>query len=222
MTRVASPVPQDLPTGARALRALVLTTMAERDAALAERDRLQVEHDALLTRNERLHHQLLKLQRAQFGRKSERLPDEQLQLGVGLGQRHIAEFVDHQELVAGKLALQPQHSLLVARLDQLQPETGVPALGLQPDPAHRRRTLWHLRQRHDLAHWQGRPIPVLRLRRPHPEGRDTLPGLRDQHGHPRQRRVGSPRRPPAHVGKSGCCAASLPRPFRCSSSQTRS
>ncbi len=57
------------PIGARALRALVLTTMAEREAALAERERLQAEHDALLARNERLHHQLLKLQRAQFRRK---------------------------------------------------------------------------------------------------------------------------------------------------------
>jgi transposase len=91
MTRVASPAPQDLPIGARALRALVLTTMAERDAALAERDRLQAEHDALLTRNERLHHQLLKLQRAQFGRKSERLPDEQLQLGLEDTEAAIAK-----------------------------------------------------------------------------------------------------------------------------------
>src|SRR6266851_8733043 len=41
------------------------------------------------------------------------------QFGAGLGERHVAEFVDHQQLVAGKLALQPQQSLFVARLDQL-------------------------------------------------------------------------------------------------------
>ena len=40
------------------------------------------------------------------------------QLGAGLRQRHVAEFVDDQELVAGKLALKPQQSLVVARLDQ--------------------------------------------------------------------------------------------------------
>jgi len=28
------------------------------------------------------------------------------QLGAGLGERHVAEFVDDQQLVAGKLALQ--------------------------------------------------------------------------------------------------------------------
>jgi transposase len=47
--------------------------MAERDAAIAERDELA-------TRNERLHALPLKLRRMQFGRKSERLPAEQLTL----------------------------------------------------------------------------------------------------------------------------------------------
>ena len=98
MTRAASPATQDLPTSARALRALVLATMAERDAlarerdaVMVERDRLQAEHDALLARTERLHHLLLKLQRAQFGRKSERLPDDQLQLGLEDTETAIAK-----------------------------------------------------------------------------------------------------------------------------------
>jgi transposase len=55
--------------------ALVLSMMAERDALATERD-------ALLAQNERLRHLLLKLNRLQFGRKSERLPEEQLQLGL--------------------------------------------------------------------------------------------------------------------------------------------
>ena len=61
----------NLPEDPAALRALLLTALAERDAALAERD-------ALAARNERLHHLLLKLKRRQFGQKSERLPEDQL------------------------------------------------------------------------------------------------------------------------------------------------
>jgi len=75
VTRAAPDTTPDLPTNAEALRALVLTMVAERDAAVAERD-------ALAAQNERLHHLLLKLRRWQFGRKSERLPEEQLQLGL--------------------------------------------------------------------------------------------------------------------------------------------
>jgi hypothetical protein len=55
-----------LPEDAAALRALLLATLEQRDAAMAERD-------ALAVRNEQLHHLLLKLKRRQFGQKSERL-----------------------------------------------------------------------------------------------------------------------------------------------------
>jgi transposase len=98
MTRSASLAVPDLPTGAKALRALVLATMAERDAlagerdaAVAEHEQLRAEHDALLARTERLRHLLLKLQRAQFGRKSERLPEEQFQLGLEDAETAIAQ-----------------------------------------------------------------------------------------------------------------------------------
>ncbi len=57
---------------------------AARDAALAERD-------ALLAHNERLQHLLLKLKRMQFGARSERLPEEQLQLGLEDLEGAIAE-----------------------------------------------------------------------------------------------------------------------------------
>jgi hypothetical protein len=72
----------NLPSDADALRALVLSMMAERDALKSERDALTAERDALLKRNERLHQILLKLNRLQFGRKSERLEQDQLQLGL--------------------------------------------------------------------------------------------------------------------------------------------
>ena len=54
------------------MRALLLQLWRERDEAVAERD-------ALAAQNDRLRHLLAKLKRTQFGRKSERLPDEQLQ-----------------------------------------------------------------------------------------------------------------------------------------------
>jgi hypothetical protein len=70
---------QSLPETIEALRALVLATFAERDAVATERD-------TLLTQNDRLRHLLLKLTRMHFGARSERLPEEQLQLGKA-GQR---------------------------------------------------------------------------------------------------------------------------------------
>ncbi len=70
-----------LPDDVGALRALLLQTGRERDEAVAQRDTLVAERDtvtrerdALAAQNERLRHLLAELKRAQFGRKSERLP----------------------------------------------------------------------------------------------------------------------------------------------------
>jgi transposase len=62
----------ELPDDVGAMRALLLQLWRERGEAIAERD-------ALAAQNGRLRHLLAKLQRMQFGRRSERLPDEQLQ-----------------------------------------------------------------------------------------------------------------------------------------------
>src|SRR5580698_4538537 len=75
---------QSLPETVEALRALVLATFAERDAAVTERD-------TLLTQNDRLRHLLLKLTRMHFGSRSERLPEEQLQLGLEALEQAIAK-----------------------------------------------------------------------------------------------------------------------------------
>jgi transposase len=75
---------QSLPEDAEALRALVLATIVERDA-------LTVERDTLLAQNDRLRHLLLQLRRMQFGAKSERLPEEQLQLGLEALEQAIAK-----------------------------------------------------------------------------------------------------------------------------------
>ena len=75
---------QSLPQDTEALRALIVATFAERDAAVTERDILQAQND-------RLRHLLLKLTRMQFGARSERLPDEQLQLGLEALEQAIAK-----------------------------------------------------------------------------------------------------------------------------------
>lgn len=68
---VATDSMPSLPEDPAALRALLLATLEQRDAAMAERD-------ALAARNEQLHHLLMALKRRQFGQKSERLPEDQL------------------------------------------------------------------------------------------------------------------------------------------------
>ena len=75
MTHAAPAANPNLPADVAALHALVLATMAERDVLAEERD-------ALASKNDRLRHLMVKLQRRQFGRKSEWLPEEQLQLGL--------------------------------------------------------------------------------------------------------------------------------------------
>jgi transposase len=77
----------ELPDDVGAVHALLLRFRRERDEAVAQRDALVAERaalaqerDALTAQNDRLRHLLAKLRRAQFGRKSERLPEEQLQL----------------------------------------------------------------------------------------------------------------------------------------------
>jgi transposase len=65
------------------LRALVVTLMAKLEATVNERD-------ALAEQNDRIRQLLLKLKRMQFGAKSERLPEAQLQLGLEALEQAIA------------------------------------------------------------------------------------------------------------------------------------
>jgi transposase len=74
-----------LPKDPAALRSLLLQAWRERDGVVAERDRaaqererVERERDDALAQNERLLALLAKLKRMQFGRKSERLAEEQL------------------------------------------------------------------------------------------------------------------------------------------------
>src|SRR5919112_5548507 len=55
---------------------------AERDTVLAERDLIREKHDAAQAEIERLRLLIRQLQRGRFGRRSERLDPDQLQLGL--------------------------------------------------------------------------------------------------------------------------------------------
>jgi transposase len=89
--RTAPDHPLTLPETAEALRALLLAAWAERDQLAAERDSLAAEREALAAQNDRLRHLLMKLKRMQFGARSERLPEEQLQLGLESLEQAIAQ-----------------------------------------------------------------------------------------------------------------------------------
>jgi transposase len=81
-----------LPEDPALLQALLLAAWSERDKVVAERDNVVAERNALAEQNERLQHLLLKLKRLQFGAKSERLPEEQLQLALGDIETAIAQL----------------------------------------------------------------------------------------------------------------------------------
>ena len=72
----------DLPTDVVALQAQLAATRAELDAAIAERDAAIAAHEEALSQNDRLRHLLRQLQRAQFGKRSEKLDTEQLALAL--------------------------------------------------------------------------------------------------------------------------------------------
>ena len=68
-----------LPTDMDGLRALIL---AERAAHATERNVIIAERDKLAARNERLEAIVAEIRRAHFGRKSERITDDQLSLAL--------------------------------------------------------------------------------------------------------------------------------------------
>ena len=84
MTTNARDEMANLPTDTDTLRALVLSMMSERDALMSERDEL-------LQQVERQQHLIWKLNRLQFGRKSERLPEDERQLGFEDLEQAVAQ-----------------------------------------------------------------------------------------------------------------------------------
>lgn len=96
MNEPSDPLPDDVAT----LRALVTSLCAERDTIVAERDVVAAERDRAIEQLDRLRHILRQLQRAQFGRRSERLDPDQLQLAL--------EDIE-QELARAEAAAQAAH-----------------------------------------------------------------------------------------------------------------
>jgi transposase len=92
-----------LPADTKALQALVMAARAERDAAIAQCEAAVVERDRALSRMDRLQHLLRQLQRAQFGRRSEKLDPEQLQLAIEDIEQAIAsdEAAEDKKDLAG-------------------------------------------------------------------------------------------------------------------------
>jgi transposase len=94
-----SEIADQLPTDIDALQALVVAARVERDAALAERDQA-------LSQMDRLRHLLRQLQRAHFGRRSEKLDPEQLLLA----------FEDIEQAIASTEAAEDKKDSAGARM----------------------------------------------------------------------------------------------------------
>src|SRR4051794_220955 len=78
------------------------TVMAERDAVRTERDLIREERDAAQAEIEKLRLLIRQLQRGRFGRRSERLDPDQLQLGLEDLEQTAAAAEAAQEEVAAR------------------------------------------------------------------------------------------------------------------------
>jgi transposase len=93
-----SDITNQLPTDIETLHALIVAACAERDAAIGERDAAIAERETTIDERDRalaqidhLRHLLRQLQRAQFGKRSEKLTPDQLLLALEDIEQAIAE-----------------------------------------------------------------------------------------------------------------------------------
>src|SRR3954470_11757944 len=84
------------------LRAEHDTVLAERDAARTERDLVREQHDVAQAEIEKLRLLIRQLQRGRFGRRSEKLEPDQLQLGLEDLEQTVAAAEAAQEEVAAR------------------------------------------------------------------------------------------------------------------------
>jgi hypothetical protein len=89
--------PEPVPNEVAALRAMLVAAWAERDAEPAEKAQLAAECDQLAAQNDRLRPLIRQLQRLRFGRRSEKLDPDQLNLALEDVEQAIAETEAQQE-----------------------------------------------------------------------------------------------------------------------------
>src|SRR5215218_4416287 len=82
--------------------ASLVSLQAKYDTVLIELDTLRAEHDAAQSEVEKLRFLIRQLQRGQFGRRSERLDPDQLQLGLEDLEQTVATAEAAQEEVAAR------------------------------------------------------------------------------------------------------------------------
>ena len=80
IVRAMTNAPSALPDDIDALRALIAAAREAHAVLLAERNTIAVERDELAARNEKLEHIVAEMRRAMYGRRSERIDDNQLKL----------------------------------------------------------------------------------------------------------------------------------------------
>jgi transposase len=98
--RLAEPMTErndTLPNDIDALRALILAERAAHAAVVAERDTIAAERDQIARRNARLEAILSEIRRAHFGRRSERITDDQLALALDDLETSLAKTESEEE-----------------------------------------------------------------------------------------------------------------------------
>src|SRR3954463_14485758 len=93
MNSASEPLPNDV----TALHAMLVAAWAERDAERAEKAQLAAACNQLASQNDRLRHLIRQLQRLQFGRRSEKLDPDQLNLALEDIEQAIAETEAEKE-----------------------------------------------------------------------------------------------------------------------------
>jgi transposase len=93
MNSASEPLPNDV----AALHVMLVAAWAERDAERAEKAQLAAECNQLASQNDRLRHLIRQLQRLQFGRRSEKLDPNQLNLALEDIEQAIAETKAEKE-----------------------------------------------------------------------------------------------------------------------------
>lgn len=104
IVRAMTNAPSALPDDIDALRALIAAAREAHAVLLAERNTIAVERDELAARNEKLEHIVAEMRRAMYGRRSERIDDNQFKLALEALEIEHAKIEAEAEKADPKLA----------------------------------------------------------------------------------------------------------------------